>query len=160
MVPMKPFQGLLALALLVASCSPGSDRSGGTLDAARLNPPATSSPSTAPPPLLPSSPGPSPAEAEFLPAPDRPIPRHPAALATALITTTEALHRSIDAWTQQGDPSEGGPPEALVLQALYQQRITRFLARHTRLAERTLPLLPAWLRVVTRANTKAATELF
>ncbi|MGH2555166.1 MAG: transglycosylase SLT domain-containing protein [Actinomycetota bacterium] len=81
-------------------------------------------------------------------------------MAEALITTTEGLHRSIDAWTQLGDPSEGEPPEGLVLQALYQQRITRFLARHTRLAERTLPLLPAELRRETRANTKAAAELF
>lgn len=156
---MKPASILLALALLVASCSAGSDGDGGALGAATPKRPAMPTAGTASP-LLPGSPTPSPAEAEFLPQPDRPIPRHPAALAQALITTTEALDRSIDAWTQQGDPSKEEPPEALVLQALYQQRITRFLARQKRLAERTLPLLPSLLRAETRANTKAAAELF
>jgi len=156
---MKPATGLLALTILAASCSAGSDGAGGTVGAASLKPQPMPS-AAASPSLLPASPAPSPPEPEFVPAPDRAIPRHPTALAQELITTTEALHRSIDAWTQLGDPSEGEPPEALVLQALYQQRIIRFLARRTRLAERTLPLLPTWLRGETRANTKAAAELF
>jgi hypothetical protein len=156
---MKPATALLALTLLAASCSAGSEGAGGTVGGASLNPQPSPS-AAASPSLLPASPGPSPTASEFLPDPDRPIPGHPATLAQALITTTEGLHRSIDAWTQLGDPSEGEPPEGLVLQALYQQRITRFLARHTRLAERTLPLLPAELRRETRANTKAAAELF
>src|SRR6266545_4844510 len=41
---------------------------------------------------------------DFLPSPDQAIPRDPARLALALVTTGAALHRSIDAWTDQGEP--------------------------------------------------------
>lgn len=153
---MKPATGLVALAILVAACSPASEEMPRTFTA---NPPVAPSPPMALPSVLPE-PEPSPAEAEFLPVPDQPIPRRPAALAAALVATTEALHRSIDEWISQGDPGKGEPPEALVLQALYQQRITRFLARNGRLAGRTLPLLPTRVRAEARSNTKAAAELF
>lgn len=154
----KPASVLLALALLLASCSDGSDRTAQMVTLSSPSHPVP--PSSQSPAPLPSSPAPAHTEAEFLPAPDRLIPRRPEDVAEALITTTGALHRSIDAWTQQGDPSQGPPPESLVLQALYQQRITRYLARNDRLAERTFAFLPGDLRAEVRANTKAAAELF
>jgi soluble lytic murein transglycosylase-like protein len=155
MAGMRPSAGLLALALLAGACSPSADRAPGAVRDSSSTPSATTMPPTPPGPA-----GGSPAEAGFLPALGRAIPRDPATLARTLVTTTDALRRSIDAWTRAGDPSRGGPPDDVALLALYQQRIYRFLARHGRLFDRTLPLLPKRLRGEARANTTAAAELF
>jgi len=48
----------------------------------------------------------------------------------------------------------------LVLQALYQQRIYRVMARHPRLAMRTVPRLPRLLVREARRNTSALANLF
>jgi soluble lytic murein transglycosylase-like protein len=79
-----------------------------------------------------------------------------------LAQTTDALHRSIDAWTMQESPSAsmGRAPSDVVLQALYQQRIYRFLARNRSLTKGILPLLRGRLRAEALANITAARELF
>lgn len=155
---MKPATLGLALALLFTACSSGSPVSG---PATAARSPATPPPSgTSLVPTTAPATRPSPSSAVFAPAPDREIPRDPGALARALATTTAALHRSIQRWTAEGDPSKGGPPGEVVLQSLYQQRIYRFLAQYRPLADRTLPLLARWLRLEARATIKAAAELF
>ena len=152
---MKPVVLGLALAVLSAACSFGSDEAPRVL---RGSPPATS------PPMLsseaPPSPPASPSIEANLPPPDRPIPPDPAGVARALTETTEELHRAVDAWTTGGHPTRGGAPDDVVLLALYQQRMYRFLARHHALADLTLRLLRGRLRAGARANVRAAAELF
>ncbi|MGV9600190.1 transglycosylase SLT domain-containing protein [Streptosporangium sandarakinum] len=101
-----------------------------------------------------AAPSASPDEAA-LPAPDERIPRDPAKLAKALETTTRRLHDAIDGWTGDGGTAKGGPPRAVVLQALYQQRIYRFTARNPGVASRAFARLPARLAAEARDNTTA-----
>ena len=86
------------------------------------------------------------AAAPVLPSPSEPLPRDPAALATRLTQVSGDLNASIGEWLRGGDPSRGGPPKAVTLQALYVQRAYRLLAQRPRLASATLPRLPAQLR--------------
>lgn len=77
------------------------------------------------------------------PVADAPIPRNPERLAVALSETTSKLHAAVRAWSPKSAPA----PPAVVLHALYQQRIYRLLARDTKLADATLPrLAPSLLR--------------
>ena len=94
------------------------------------------------------------------PAPDEPIPRDPGRLAAELIEVSAALDRSIDAWTSRGDPSAGPPPQAVTLEALYQQRIYRLLAQRPGLAARTFRRLPRSLAPAARDTTLAMRHLF
>jgi soluble lytic murein transglycosylase-like protein len=158
MLSMKPAIAGLALALVLSGCSSDSGQSPG-VRAATPSAPSGRSPSPAFTSASGSPPA-SPAVAGFLPSPDQPIPRDARTLANALQRATTELHRSIDQWTHEGNPSTGAAPDVVVLQALYQQRIYRFLARHRILADRTFPLLPGRLRREARANIMAAVELF
>jgi hypothetical protein len=164
MGPMKPAAAMLALGVLLSACSSGRGGAGTlgatTAPSGGVSDPSPSIASGSPGTLPTGPPGSSPGTTEFLPDPNRSIPRTPAVLAEALVTTSEALRLSIDAWTQRGDPSHGGPPDDVILQSLYEQRIYRLLARHRRLAERTIPLLPSPLRREAMTNTTAASELF
>lgn len=152
---MKPAIRGLALAIVFAACSSSSDRVTGAL---RASSPELSRPIVSP--TTTESPRASVTIAVTPPSPNRPIPRNPATLADALVGTTQALHHSIDAWRERGDPSRAGPPGDVVLHALYQQRIYRFLARNEALAARTMPLLRGRLRAEALANITAARELF
>lgn len=156
MARMKPALGWLALAIVSVACSSGSGRTPGAIRASSPELPMASTVS----PTATDSPRVSPTVAVTPPPPDAPIHRDPAALAEILVETTGTLHRSIDAWTEQGDPSKGTAPDDVVLLALYQQRIYRFLARNRAFAGRTLPLLRGQLRAEALANITAARELF
>jgi Transglycosylase SLT domain len=81
--------------------------------------------------------------AATLPPPGAPLPRDPAALARALVATTQALRGEIGRWRSEGHPEVGQPPEAVTLLALQQQRIYRRIAPARRLGDRVLALLPA-----------------
>ena len=155
---MKPAVAGLALALVLSGCSSDSGPSP-SIPAATTSAPSGRLPSAAFTSAS-GSPPPSPAIGDYIPSPDQPIPRDARTLADALERATDELHRSIDQWTRRGNPSMGAAPDIVVLQALYQQRIYRFLARHTSLADRALPLLPGNLRREARANITAAVELF
>jgi hypothetical protein len=157
---MKPAVLVLAVIFVSAGCSSRPARFPAAIRATASEPSAVPSAawSAATPPSI--QPSPSPGFAGFLPAPDRPIPRTPVGLADALATTAEHLHRAIGRWTGEGDPSSGQAPDDVVLLALYQQRLYRFLARHHALANRTLPLLRGNIRSEARANVGAARELF
>ena len=93
------------------------------------------------------------------PAPDQPIPQDPSTLATALETTTHDLYQAIDRWLAR-DPHATHSPEDVQLLALYQQRITRVLARDPALAARVLGLLPKDVAKITQANVVASSRLF
>ena len=73
------------------------------------------------------------------PAPNAPIPREPAALASTLDATDAGLEAAIDGWTHR---ERGGPPRDVTLYALYQQRIYIVLTKRPPLAEAVLERLP------------------
>jgi membrane-bound lytic murein transglycosylase B len=76
---------------------------------------------------------------------DEPVPARAAPLARALATTSTDLDQAIDRWRAEGDPSVGGPPRDVLLDALYQQRILRALARRPALAVAVEARLPGAL---------------
>ncbi|MBD0338206.1 MAG: lytic transglycosylase domain-containing protein [Thermoleophilia bacterium] len=94
-----------------------------------------------------------------LPAPSEAIPREPKRLAHTLLVTTQELHRAVDRWRDEGDPSIGGPPRDVELLALYHQRIYRLLRRDEELARATLRLLPSGLGREARAIIAAGKAL-
>ena len=90
------------------------------------------------------------------PSPAAPIPREPKRLADALASTTQELRTAIASW----QPKSTQPPQAVLLHALYQQRIYRLLARDTRLARATLPRLAPALRRTSMDFLVAHRELY
>lgn len=134
---------VLAAALLVGACSGGA------------TPPASSSPE----PLGPTEGATQPAPGAQLPAPDQPVPQDPAVLSTVLENTTRDLYDAIDRWLAR-DPNATRSPEDVQLLALYQQRITRVLARAPGLAARVIGRLSPRVAAITRANVEASARLF
>jgi soluble lytic murein transglycosylase-like protein len=90
------------------------------------------------------------------PGVNAPIPREPAPLARALVQTTADLEQAIGDW----NPKSATPPQPVVLQALYQQRIYRLLTRDPGLATRTLALAPRDLRNMSRDLLAAQRKLY
>ncbi len=90
------------------------------------------------------------------PSVNAPIPKEPALLARRLAQTTADLEQAIGNWI----PKSADAPQAVVLQALYQQRIYRLLTRDSRLATRALALLPPDLAKVGRDLLAAQHELY
>jgi hypothetical protein len=115
--------------------------------------PASPSPSPSPA----ASPSPEP-EPPFVPAPDEPLPRRAAPLSRRLASVSAALRVSVEEWIDRGT-SEGQPPWRVTLQALYQQRIYRLLARRSDLARRVIPRLDGALRREAAANVTAGARL-
>ncbi|GAA1274806.1 hypothetical protein GCM10009677_30170 [Sphaerisporangium rubeum] len=146
------------LAALVVAAVIGA---GGCADpAARTGPPAAPASASSPAPADGvTQASPSPSRAAGLPAPDEPVPRDPVRLAEALHSTTLALREAVDAWTRDGGAAKGRPPEPVESQALYQQRIYRYAARHRDLADRAFAKLPKALAAEARDNTRAIREL-
>ncbi|HEV2062384.1 MAG TPA: lytic transglycosylase domain-containing protein [Solirubrobacteraceae bacterium] len=94
------------------------------------------------------------------PAPNEKLPTTPSGLAKELTRAHDAVDREVDAWRAEGDPAKGGAPVPLQLEALYQQRIYRHLARHPRTARRTLRRLPPRVRSRARFTLRAHQRLF
>jgi membrane-bound lytic murein transglycosylase B len=92
------------------------------------------------------------------PAPDAPIPRDPAKLADAFVSTKQDLSAAIDDWREAGAASP--PSRELRLNALYEQRIQLLLAQKPRLASATISRLPAALAAEVRTNLVAKRELW
>jgi soluble lytic murein transglycosylase-like protein len=143
-----------SLAMILAACGGGHQRFSHAAGASASPSAAASSPQglSAPPPATMGSP--------LLPAVDEPIPSDAAALAATLATTTTAVRGSIDEWLASGNPSKGDAPRAVVLQALFQQRIYRALGRNPTLLKAALTRMPGWLRDEARANATAHSRLF
>jgi soluble lytic murein transglycosylase-like protein len=133
------------------------------LGACGNGPPAAVAPaSQTPPPVVASGPTVAPAPVDspapvFAPAPDRALPTGPGPTAAALVKTTDALHASIGPW--RASRYEGDPPRAVVLQALYQQRLYRALAKDPTLWRATRARLPHRLRSEASANVAAVADL-
>ena len=95
----------------------------------------------------------------FAPRPNTPIAATAPELAGALERVTNAVRGSVEAWTADG-ASSWPPPEALVLQTLYQERIYRALASRPAFAHRVFEALPRSLRVEAAAIVRANGDIF
>ncbi|MFC4592043.1 lytic transglycosylase domain-containing protein [Sphaerisporangium corydalis] len=141
---------LAGLAVALSGCA-------GTRDAAAPAPDRTAtrpaSDQTATPARKPARKTPAP------PSPDSAIPTDPSRLADALTGATDGLRRATDDWLRDGDPAKGTPPEPMVLLALRQQRIYRYLVRNPKVASRTFALLPKALAGPAKDNVKAGRGL-
>ena len=73
------------------------------------------------------------APASAAPEPNATLPRTPATVAAALTRTRSDLYRGIDGWLRFAKPAPHAP-QTVVLDALFEQRIYRLLARNDRLA--------------------------
>jgi Transglycosylase SLT domain len=122
----------MVVALLVASaCSVGETI--GQTPTAQVTEGPSPSPSSDPDPGPPKP---------FAPAPDKLLARKPGKLATKLTKVSDALRTSVDSWVRS---DRSRPPRVVVLQALYQQRIYRLMARNTKLGNRTMRRLDGLL---------------
>ena len=135
---MRPALLLLCLAAVLAGC--GDDA--GTRPAQAPSPTATPSPAPA-----------------ATPGPDDPLPEGADALAAELERSRDALYAAVDAWLTSGDAGRGGPPAAVAVPAVREQRIYRELGRRPALARRVLAALLARLRREARDNVLARQEL-
>jgi soluble lytic murein transglycosylase-like protein len=99
------------------------------------------------------------AAAAAAPPPDAPLPREPRTVAMALLRTHAGLYAGIEGWLKSAKPAPD-PPAALTLDALYEQRIFRMLARNDALAAATIRQLPEPLAAATRDIVAAHRELF
>jgi len=90
------------------------------------------------------------------PPPDAPLPRTPAIVARALTQTDVDLRIAIAAWSPKSAPA----PRGVILDALYEQRLYRLLAREPKLADATLPALAPRLRAASRDLLVAHRELY
>jgi soluble lytic murein transglycosylase-like protein len=131
--------------LLIAMLAAGLAGCGGT------DSPGSQSQTTATPAPTPS--------ASPTPGPDAPLPAGARALAEELEREREALYAAIDEWRGSGDPARGGPPEAVGVHAVREQRVYRLLGRRPALARRVLAALPSGLRAEARDNVLARHEL-
>jgi membrane-bound lytic murein transglycosylase B len=93
------------------------------------------------------------------PPPEAPLPREPATVARALVQTRADLYRGIEGWRKSAKPSPD-PPADVVLNALFEQRIYRALARDDRRASATVARLPAPVAAAARDIVTAHRELF
>jgi membrane-bound lytic murein transglycosylase B len=91
------------------------------------------------------------------PAPGEPIARSPAAVAVRLAEVDARLRPDIGAWLASGLPQ---PPQQVTLEALYEQRVYRHLARHPQLARASIALMPGRLRPAARDTVAALRALF
>ena len=97
--------------------------------------------------------------ASAAPPPNEPLPRSAPAVADAFAKAHLDLYTGIDGWLKSARPSPE-PPLEVTLDALYEQRIYRRLARNDRLASPTFERLPRSLRAAARDVVAAHRELF
>lgn len=93
------------------------------------------------------------------PAADAPLPRGARAFADQLTSTTRDLEARIRDWQRSRPGIAAPPPEAVTLDALYEQRIYRHLRRRPALAERVIAATPARLRRQVLDNVAAGRSL-
>ncbi|HEX2057163.1 MAG TPA: lytic transglycosylase domain-containing protein [Actinomycetota bacterium] len=151
MIGSRAVAGLVVGLVAATSCS--SAPAGGGRPATSPSGTATASPSVDP------SPSPSAEPQPFVPPADAPLPRRATRLARRLERVTLALRDSIARWIESGDTTRRRPPWRVTLQALYQQRAYRLLARRPRLARKVLARLDGVLRREAAANVTAGAKL-
>ena len=81
------------------------------------------------------------------------------ASADALASTTRDLEARIRSWQRERPSVAARPPEEVALDALYQQRIYRYLRRHPSLTTRVIAAMPGRLRRQARDNVAAGRSL-
>src|SRR5215213_5697073 len=132
--------------LLMAALIAALARCGGESRSARQSPPSS------PTPLATVTATPT-------PGPDAALPAGAGALADELVRERDALYAAIDVWRSSGDPARGGPPEAVGVHAVREQRVYRALGRRPAVARAVVAALPARLRAEARDNVLARQEL-
>ena len=95
---------------------------------------------------------------QFPPAPEAPIPSDPGRIAATLTRTDAALGSEVRAWIANGGDARR-PPDAVVLLALYEQRVFGTLAADHPLARAVYARLSHQLAAKARANAGAAAAL-
>ncbi|MGH2752373.1 MAG: transglycosylase SLT domain-containing protein [Actinomycetota bacterium] len=140
---------LLAGLLVAGACSPVQIIDGGGETRVAETPSPSPSPSVSPTPD-PDEPKP------FAPGPGKRLPRRPALLADKLGKVDDALEESIPAWKRSG---AARPPQVVVLQALYHQRILRLMASKRSLGNKTMRRLDGPLARSARKIVGAQREL-
>ncbi len=99
------------------------------------------------------------APASAAPEPNATLPRTPATVAAALTRTRSDLYRGIDGWLRFAKPAPHAP-QTVVLDALFEQRIYRMLARNDRLAGAAIARLAPAAAGAARDVVAAHRELF
>ena len=94
-----------------------------------------------------------------VPAPGAALPRGASAFAGALASTTRDLEARIRAWRRAHSGIAARPPADVTLDALYQQRIYRYLRGHPTFADRVIGAMPSRLRSQARDNIAAGRSL-
>lgn len=89
---------------------------------------------------------------------EAPIPPWPSVLATELEKVTTALKRRIRVWVGSG-MAPGATSRAVLLRAVHQQRIYRYLLDHPRKFRHTLPHLPPRLQAFAKNTVLAGSRL-
>jgi membrane-bound lytic murein transglycosylase B len=97
--------------------------------------------------------------ADAPPSADAALPRGADSFAEALTSATRDLEARIRAWQRTNPPVGARPPQAVTLDALYQQRIYRYLRRHPAFASKVIAAMPARLRQQARDNVAAGRSL-
>jgi soluble lytic murein transglycosylase-like protein len=92
-------------------------------------------------------------------SPNATLPRGASAVASGLASTTRDLEARIRAWRRADAGIGARPPAQVTLDALYQQRIYRYLRRHPSMAVRVIAALPPALRSQARDNVTAGRSL-
>jgi hypothetical protein len=147
--------GVLLIAFL-AGCSSGAPA---TLSGPTPSPTA-STPAPTPSPTPTATEPPEPDEPEpFDPAVDRRLPRRAKGFAAELRRVARGLDDSIASWRKEAT-RRSRPMRLIVRQALYQQRLTRRLARNPGLARRVRARSRGDIAADLRANTRALGGLF
>jgi membrane-bound lytic murein transglycosylase B len=83
----------------------------------------------------------------------------PQAVADQLSQTDAALRAAIDGWRAAEDPPSVAPPQEVLDQSEALQADARYLAEHSNLTDRVLPLLPGALAAEMRRLTTAQRDL-
>jgi hypothetical protein len=108
---------------------------------------ATASPFASPSPTREPSPDEPEAAPPFAPGARSKLPRRAGGLASKLEKVTGALQKSTPRWRRS---DKARPPEVVVLQTLYQQRIYRLMAKRSELGSKTLRRLDGMLARTSR----------
>lgn len=136
----------IVFALLLA-CSGTGDLRG------RVEPASPASPLSPPPPESDT------ATTRPLPPPDASLPRGPGRVAAAIRDIEAELNDGIARWKRAKTPLRTPLARAILLRALYRQRIYRHLAAHPRLEAAVAARLPRRLRSEVAANVAAGRAL-
>jgi membrane-bound lytic murein transglycosylase B len=93
------------------------------------------------------------------PPPKSPIPRDPSQLARTLVATKQDLNDGIDSWIR-AEGARRNPPDAVTLNALFEQRVELVLVQKPPLARATLRQLPPTLAAEVETNLRAKDDLW